>query len=72
MKLPIPEGLQLPQPDESGLVRLTAEFKLDDGGLENVSLEGMPIEMSEEEDDDEMEGGGGFMAAVEKALSGSE
>jgi hypothetical protein len=64
MKIPVPEGLQLP-PDNGGMVTLTAEFKLDDGGLELVSLEGVPVEMEEEEGDEE----GGFMAAVERGLA---
>lgn len=74
--LPIPEGLQIPEGD---MFDLTTTYRIDDGQLYPVAVDGIPFateepEMAEEgeqEMPEEVEGedGGGFQAAIEKAMA---
>lgn len=78
--IPIPEGLQVPEGDTFDLV---TTYRIDEGQLSPVAIDGMPIadveaaetakmneqEMAAGQEMPEGEDGGGFQAAIEKAMA---
>jgi hypothetical protein len=70
--LPIPEGLQIPEGD---MFDLTTTYRIEEGQLYPVAVDGIPFVVEEpetpegEQEMPEGEDGGGFQAAIEKAMA---
>ena len=64
--IPIPKGLELPEVPAGENITLQASFEVENGMLELVAIEGVPVENeSEEEPEDEAD----FVSAVNSQLS---
>ena len=64
--IPIPKGLELPEVPAGESITLQASFEVENGMLELVAIEGVPVEDEPEEPDgDEAD----FVSAVNNQLS---
>jgi len=69
MEIPIPKGLELPEVPAGETIQLTVTFAVEEGMLEIVEIEGIPVEEMEETEQPEAPAGNeDFVSAVNRQL----